>query len=58
MVTVTREFKTDFDQVVKCYGLTDTEIEEAKAAVRADLENATICFKSIAKQIREVGCPT
>ncbi len=56
-VTVTREFRADFELVVKSYGLTDTEVEEAKAAVRADLDNAIPCYKSIAQQIREIGCP-
>lgn len=51
-VTVTREFKQDFELVVKSYGLTDTEVEEAKVAARGDLQNAVICYKSIAAQIR------
>lgn len=52
VVTVTRAFRADFELVVKSYGLTDAEIEEAKEAVRRDLAGATTCYASMAKQIR------
>lgn len=57
VVIVTREFRNDFELVVKSYGLSDTEIEEAKVAARGDLQNAVIFYKSIAAQILEIGCP-
>ena len=55
-VSVKRGFKKDFDLVVEYYGFTAEEIEEAKAAVRGDLEDAQVCYSTIAEEIRqEVG---
>lgn len=51
-ITVPRQFASDFHAVVTYYGLTDSETAEAKEAARADIENAIVCFASVAKAIK------
>lgn len=46
-----RQFVEDFDKVCTHYGLTKEETEEAKQAARRDLDNAIICFSSLAREI-------
>jgi len=44
-------FAAAFDGVVKRFGLSDEEVEEAKAAVRRDLDNALVCYRLMHEDI-------
>ena len=50
------EFIKDFELVAKYYQLKQNgEYEEAKDTARKDLPNAIICYKELAKFIREIS---
>jgi hypothetical protein len=51
---VSREFAENFDLAVRHYGFTPKEINEAKAAAKADMEAAEECFAAIAQRIAKV----
>ena len=52
-INVTKQFSEDFEIAANHYGLrAQGEYETAKAAARADLDNAIITFASLASEIR------
>ena len=53
-VLVNKQFADDFELVATHYGLKHIgEYLIAKDAARSDLENAIVCFASIAAEIRQ-----
>ena len=50
-VTASVEFVKNFDSVMKFYGCTSAEIEEAREAVRGDYANAESCYALMAGEI-------
>jgi len=50
--TVPRQFAADFDTVASHYKLRELgQYDEAKAAARADLDNAIVCFRAMAAEL-------
>jgi hypothetical protein len=50
--SVPRQFVDDFEAVAKHYKLRECgEYDQARNAARADLDNAIICFASLAREI-------
>lgn len=53
-ILVNKQFVADFEAVATRYKLRELgEYEAAKEAARSDLENAIVCFASIAAEIRQ-----
>lgn len=48
---VSKEFKGWFEKVCAYYNFSQADIEEAKATVRRDYENAKVCYAAIAADI-------
>jgi hypothetical protein len=48
---VSPEFKAAFDKVCAFYDFDHDDIEDAKAAVRRDYDNAKVCYMAIAADI-------
>jgi len=55
-VTVTKQFKKDFDLCMKHYEVTGEELDYEKARCRENMEEATRCYESIADGLRKEQC--
>lgn len=53
-MTVTKQFKMDFDFCMKHYEVTGDELEFEKGRCRANMEEATRCYESIADGLRKL----
>lgn len=53
-IKVSKKFSTDFLKVAKHYMLEELgELETAKQAARNDMENAEVCYASLAAEISD-----
>lgn len=55
-VNVSRKFIEDFDYCMNYYEVTGEELEFEKGRCRADMEEATRCYASIADGLRNEQC--
>lgn len=54
-MTVTKQFKRDFDFCMKHYEVTGDELEFEKERCRANMSEAERCYSSVAERLRSIN---